>query len=365
MDILVFDMDGVLVKPVGYHRALQETVRLAGISSGIGPVELENEQVTQFEALGISSEWHSTALCMAVMVLEKQTGLTGEFKGSNSNQLLLDSLFEALATQPVHVSALHRGLAAIESLAEKYGVPADPSRNLIANSESIDLSPTLNWFQEMVLGSTRFAEIYQKKSQLQVESYLQHYDIALLTDFYAEKLLRWMAEPGNAAVIMTSRPSQGPSGFFGMPDADLGALLVGLNGLPLVGKGDLIWLANKTGYAVELIQKPSWKHALAALLAAAGMNLQTHLGYFESIPADAGFSGLQFLHNSTITVFEDTAAGIVSVQEIEKLLGDQGIQINLEKIGIAAEPAKIAALSEQDARVYADINQALASLDDF
>lgn len=74
MDILLFDMDGVLVNPRGYHRALHETVRLAGISTGIGAVDLEDEQVTQFEALGISSEWHSSALCMAVMVLEKQAG---------------------------------------------------------------------------------------------------------------------------------------------------------------------------------------------------------------------------------------------------------------------------------------------------
>ena len=365
MDILVFDMDGVLVRPVGYHRALQETVRLAGISSGIGPVELENEQVTQFEALGISSEWHSTALCMAVMVLEKQTGLTGQFRGSNSNQLTLDALFEALAVQPLHVSALHRGVAAVESLAEKFGVPVDPSRSLIANSESIDRSPTLNWFQEMVLGSINYAEIYQKKSQLKVESYLAQYDIALLSDFYAEKLSRWAAEPENAAVIMTSRPSKGPSGFFGMPDADLGAMLVGLNDLPLVGKGELIWLADKTGYAVELVQKPSWKHALAALLSACGRKLQTHLGYFDSVPADPGLPGLQFLHNSKISVFEDTPGGIVSLQETAKLLGDQGIRVTVEKIGIAAEPAKKAALSRQGARVYEDINQALAGLDDF
>jgi len=40
MDILLFDMDGVLLKPLGYHRALKETVRLAGISSGYGEVLL-------------------------------------------------------------------------------------------------------------------------------------------------------------------------------------------------------------------------------------------------------------------------------------------------------------------------------------
>jgi hypothetical protein len=365
MNILIFDMDGVLVKPMGYHRALQETVRLAGLSLGIGPVALENRQVTQFESLGISSEWHSTALCMAVMVLEKQTGLTGQFKQSNSDQLILDALFEALANQPVHISALLRGVTAIESLAEEYGLPTEPSRNLIANSESIDLSPTLNWFQEMVLGSKLYADIYQKESQLKVESYLQEYDIALLSDLYSGKIRRWEAEPENAAVVMTSRPSQGPSAFFGMPDAELGARLVGLSDLPLVGKGELIWLAHKTGYPVELIQKPSWKHALAAIITGCGRRLQAHLSYFESVPADPGFSGLQFLNESTITVFEDTPGGIVSMQETANLLADQGVQITVEKIGITNEPAKKKALSEQGARIYADINQALESLDDF
>ena len=33
MRILIFDMDGVLIEPHGYHRALKETVRLAGIAT--------------------------------------------------------------------------------------------------------------------------------------------------------------------------------------------------------------------------------------------------------------------------------------------------------------------------------------------
>ena len=42
MNIFLFDTDGVLVKPKGYHRALQETVRLAGISTGFGEVLLDD-----------------------------------------------------------------------------------------------------------------------------------------------------------------------------------------------------------------------------------------------------------------------------------------------------------------------------------
>jgi len=92
MDILIFDMDGVLVKPEGYHRALQETVRLAGISTQYGEVQLTDNQIAQFEALGISSEWHSSALCMAVMVVEKQSGMLRDNEHPRSGKLDLVDL---------------------------------------------------------------------------------------------------------------------------------------------------------------------------------------------------------------------------------------------------------------------------------
>jgi hypothetical protein len=365
MDILVFDMDGVLIRPEGYHRALHETVRLAGISTGNGSTDLDDKQVAQFEALGISSEWHSTALCMAVLALEKDAGLDRVFTQSNSGGLDLELLFQAIDAQPMHLSALERGVAAVELLAQKFDVPADPYRNMVARSESIDFSPTLNWFQELVLGSQEYSKIYKKQAQFQTESYLLSYDKSLLMANQSTKIMEWVAEPGHAAAIMTNRPSNGPAGFSGMPDAEMGAHLAGISDLPLVGKGEILWLADRTGQTVEQISKPAWKHAFLAVLAACGWKIQDGLNYFCRLPKDWEKSALQFLDGSTLCVFEDTPGGMVSAQEAANFLRDLGIRIEVKKIGIANEAAKQEALSAQKASVYADINTALASLDYF
>ncbi len=365
MEILIFDMDGVLIKPWGYHRALQETVRLAGISTGFGEVLLTDEQITQFEALGISSEWHSSALCMAVMVLEKQWVAVRENEHSQPVTLNLEDLFEAIAARPMQDPALQRGLAAIEGLAAKSDLPADFAGGIVAESESIQCSPTLNWFQELILGSENYTEIYQKKSQFQTESYLELYDERLLDEAQTDKVLRWADGSGHGAAIMTNRPSHGPSGFAGMPDAEMGSDIVGLAALPLVGKGEILWLAAHTGRQVEDFAKPTWKHAMAAILAASGWPVEESLKFVGEQPAEWKISALQYLHNSKVTVFEDTPGGMVAVQEAGDLLNGLGFRVEVQKIGIAEEMAKQSALTAHGAIVYRDINQALASLEDF
>jgi len=234
MEILIFDMDGVLLKPFGYHRALKETVRLAGISTGFGEVLLADEQIAKFEALGISSEWHSSALCMAVMALEKQKGITREEDQTQPIILDLEDLFVAISDRPMQDPALSRGLAAIERLAAKANVPADLVCWLVAQSESIQRSPTINWFQELVLGSESYTSTYQKRPQFETESYLKLYDERLLNEPQTERVLRWTDKPDHGAAIMTRRPSSGLPGFATAPDANMGAALVGLENLPIV-----------------------------------------------------------------------------------------------------------------------------------
>jgi len=362
MDILLFDMDGVLLKPWGYHRALQKTVRLAGIATGFGEALLADEQIAQFEALGISSEWHSSALCMAVMILEKQKGMVRKVKHSQSLILNLEDLFEAISAQPMQDSSLLRGQAAIKALATKSDVPVDLVRGLVAESESIQYSPTLNWFQELILGSENYTCIYHKKPQFRTESFLKLYDERLLNEVQANKVLRWADRSQNAAAIMTNRPSRGPSELAGMPDAKMGSDLVGLAALPLVGKGELSWLAARTGRQIERFSKPTWSHAMAAILVASGWLMEDSLMFVGKQPAEKESSALKYLHNSKVTVFEDTPSGLVAVQESSDLLNGMGIRVEVQKIGITEEVTKRSALSAQGATVYPDINQALASL---
>jgi len=337
MDILIFDMDGVLIKPRGYHRALKETVRQAGISTEFGEVVLSDTQIAQFEAVGISSEWHSSALCMAVMVLEKHKGVS-RGKGQDQPIILdLENLFAAIAAQPMQDPALSRGMAAISELAFQANVPAGQACLLVEKSESIELSPTMKWFQELILGSKKYTSTYQKKPQFGTESYLILYDKQLLNTPMAESVLRWMENPDHGAVIMTRRPSSDPQEIAGAPDADMGAELVGLEGLPIVGYRELCWMAEKTGRKVGELSKPAHEHALAAILVASGWSLEKSLTYFIKPSAEWEMSDLRNLNNSTIFVFEDTPVGMIAVQKAGDLLNLLGLQIEEKKIGIADE----------------------------
>ena len=365
MDILLFDMDGVLLKPLGYHRALKETVRLAGISSGYGEVQLADEQIAQFEALGISSEWHSSALSMAVMVLAKHKGQDRGNGNSRSFRLDLEELFEALAARPVGGMVIEHGVAAIEELATRANVPASLVRRLVTHSESIQHSATLNWFQELILGSALYERIYHKEGQLQTESYLELYDERLLSQPLAEGIIGWVAKPGHGAGIMTNRPSSGPPGFEIGPDAGIGAGLVGLDVLPVIGLGESSWLAAQTGREVRQVTKPAREHALVAILAASGWPLEQSLQFVGRGPTGWKASALQHLQESKITVFEDTPGGIISVQVAGETLNELGLRVEVRKIGIAEDGAKRSALAAQCAVVYPEINQALASLNDF
>ncbi len=358
MEIYLFDMDGVLLQARGYHRALQETVRLAGESLGRSDIHLSQAQIDRFEALGISSEWHSSALCLAVLMIEEQ-------KGIRSTGLDLQALFDAIEAQPLGQPALDRGLAAIAELANRKGVTLDGVAEVFARSESIEHSQTMNWFQELVLGSQVYQSLYRKPPRFSNSSYLQLYDERKLSPQNTERILTWADGNNCAAGIMTNRPSSGPPDFPGAPDAKMGAALVGLSELPLVGFGEITWLAERTGRETGTLTKPSWVHAMAAVVTALGCPLEDILRFIASQPEKWELSDLSRLHRSRITVFEDTPGGMLAVQAVQDLLANLGIELEVRKIGIAAEESKRAALAAQGAVVYPEVNLALASLEDF
>jgi hypothetical protein len=261
--------------------------------------------------------------------------------------------------------ALSRGLAAIERLAAKANVPADRVCWLVTQSESIQHSPTINWFQELVLGSECYTSTYQKKPQFETESYLKLYDERLLNEPQTERVLRWTDKPDHGAAIMTRRPSSGLPGFATAPDANMGAALVGLENLPIVGYGEICWLAAQTGREVIDLYKPAWEHALAAILAVSGWSLERSLTYVGKSLSEWDVSDFQDLNNSTIIVFEDTPGGMIAVQEAGDLLNIMGLQVKVQKIGIADEVSKQSTLFAQGATVYPNINKALENLNNF
>ena len=317
---LIFDMDGVLLAPRGYHLALQETVRLGADALGYSNTTLTDEHIAQFEGLGISSEWHSSAAALSMLAFD--------------GELSLGRLFESLKRQPAQIPARIRLERCIEE------ITGDAQR--IHESETL-ASPSYKIFQELILGSADFERIYGISSRLNVESYLLQFDKPLLETSTRERLLAWLEHSEHGCVVMTNRPSRE------MPDAEYGLRLVGLEGVPLVGYGDIEWLAEQVGEDASKLQKPYTVHALAALFAATGRDLQESLMDAHALRNDVDVD--------EIVVFEDTPAGLISVEKMGEFLG-----VSVKKIGIAPSAVKAGFLRAQGAQVFDDINGALGDV---
>ncbi len=324
---LIFDMDGVLLAPRGYHRALQETVRLGAEELGYPNTTLTDEHIAQFEGLGISSEWHSSAASLSMLAF--------------GGELSLGRLFELLKRQPVQIPARIRLERAVTE------ITGDAQR--IRESETIQ-SSSFKIFQELILGSADFERIYGIESSLNVESYLLQFDKSLLETSTRERLLAWLEHSEHGCVVMTNRPSSE------MPDAEYGLRLVGLEGLPLVGNNDIAWLATQVGGETADFLKPNAAHALAALLTSTGQSLQESLFGAYGLLNGAGVDGLAV---GEIVVFEDTPGGLISVGAMGEILQEKGLPVQVRKIGIAPSAVKAEFLRAQGAEVFDDVNCAL------
>ena len=336
-EIIIFDIDGVLLEPHGYHQALKDTVRMGAKEMGFD-VHLSDEDVARFEGMGISSEWHSCAACMSVLEI--------------SGRLKLGPLFESLKREQAQIPARIRLERAVKRLATDAGIdPAGPVAR-IQNSENIEAFP-LNIFQEMILGSAGFEEIYGLKSSLDVESYLLTNDLPLLGADARKRLFAWLQHPERGCGIMTNRPSRE------MPDAKYAQGLVGLDTVPVMGYGDMGWLAEKFGGETAEYSKPSPIHALAAALVSFGKDADDSL--LEAYAATKGdiSRDVARLDGYRFTVFEDTPAGVVSVGAMGDLLRGVGLNVDVKKIGITPSSVKAEFLRAQGAQVFGDVNVAL------
>ncbi len=233
--------------------------------------------------------------------------------------------------------------------------------SIVHNSESVEHSVTFNVFQEFVLGSTIYEQTYGKEPQLKDDSYLTMYDRSLLGHETREALLSWLEDPLHCAGIMTNRPSNSLLRRHGTPEAELGAALVGLDHLPIIGSGEMKWLAESKREDVGTLLKPAVYHGLSAILAASGLPIEESLLGSYSAISDERDLDFNHLDNGSVFVFEDTPAGILAVQSAAEALHSRGIRIRAEKIGLSLNPIKQNALEEVGAKVWDSIDDALIS----
>jgi hypothetical protein len=372
MNIFLFDMDGVLVEPLGYHYALVETVRLVAKSLGYGDILLTAQDIADFESAGVSSEWDSSAIYAALLLInawkiDPGLRLPDSFPAYRPfNQRLLPPDFPTLIRllgNPAlsQMRPLDRADHLFFSLNQGIQpLQKEILRSILINARASVNSLTHRTFQELVLGSATYTEIYHRPGYFNISSYLLQYDQPRLSPAWQRELAAWMEHPGNRAAIFTSRPSSPLPGAFSTPEAELGAELVGLEAVPIAGLGGLLWLAKKRNAGIQDFLKPSPVHALAALGLALGLPPADALQQAANLALKKKTGPIwNELHHSHVTIFEDTTGGLRSAQAAQAALEVVNITIHLKLCGITASPVKAQSLQSLGAATYPDINTAI------
>ena len=210
------------------------------------------------------------------------------------------------------------------------------------------------------MGSLEFSQTYNCASQLNTESIPQKYNQAALTSANLDKLIAWLKFNHHQAAIFTNRPSKPPDGIlrmFSTPEAELGAASIGLQQLPIIGAGSLVWLAEQKSQPAQAYIKPNPVHALAALQAAIGKPIPMALNLANDLANGSGdIAEWVPIKDSKIMAFEDSAGGLVSAKKAVQILDQNNIYTDLQLIGVSDQPTKVKPLAQIADQVITDIN---------
>jgi len=375
MKFLLFDMDDVLLKPGAYHRALMQTVRLVAAALGYGELNLSQADIQAFESAGVYSEWDTSAICTALMLetawnFDAAIQLPATVKVEQGRLLPMHAPEFSRFASRLKAPDLQdlRPLARAEHLLLYNQQRFTPSQSaqissILQTARAADGSLTHCTFQELVLGSAVYSQTYRRPAVLDAQSYLQSYDVPLLQPASVMSIRRWLEEPSHTAAIFTSRPSLPLPGVFSTPEAELGAALVGLENLPIIGLGSLLWLSQHRQAGQQAFVKPSPVHVLSALLLALGYPHLTCLQEAAALALDGAASFIwQELQGAEIAVFDDSPAGLGSAVSARACLAAAGLSLSMDLFGIASNSQKVAALESLGAQTYPDLTAALDSM---
>lgn len=369
LKILLLDMDSVLLTPRGYHLALQETTRLLGRALGFPGSAITQQEINQFEAVGITSEWETAAVFACLML---KTGWSAGLPLDLPNAPPLPApephalprpdllgFLKGLPTPTPGRRVLNDASRLLLSDLDQGSREARRIEHILATCRRLDGS-IVHWiFQELALGSPTFAETYGKAPYLHAPSYLLEHDKSNLDPAMTAMLLTWLGQPHHGGAIFTNRPSSSMDGYFDTPEAELGRALVGLDDLPIVGTGDLGWLASTQGADIGAYLKPSPVHALAGLARAAGIGQRVALEGALAIATGQLREPFNRLAGAVVFVFEDSAKGLASASEAGSLLGETGVSVTVNLLGVTDLPAKRARLQTYAPDIYPTLAEAL------
>ena len=364
--IILFDMDGVLLESKGYHQALQTSLKRIGLALGVPDLELTAHQIARFETLSVTNEWDTLAICTALTLLAvwQSDGdvRMKSLKPHPSKRYIILPDFDHLLDIFDDVGNLP-GHSAFKLICKNNPWLNDAQRQYLAEilyyCRDIYRSLTLPGHQETVIGSTAFARIYGLKPQFNIKSFLLEYDRPILTSKQYNNLQIWLSKPEHSAAFITNRPCSTPEDYLSAPEAEMGAKLIGLDHLPLLGSGLLSWYAStRCACNSHEFIKPNPVHTLAALKMSSGMDPGTSIEMAVSlIHGNGSVQDWSELMETRVVIFEDSTKGLRSGINAIKCLSALGIEIDLSLIGVSANAVKRQALKSLAHRIISNINE--------
>lgn len=382
--VLLFDIDGVLVEPHGYRMTTRTVLKRYTDRMGIDEQYQGDPMMDYFESRNITSEWDITGLCLAAILDAACAAVPG---------LDLPADLDA-ACDRIREAGAGLSLLDFTPVADRLGRPSGPAGTvseqayrmslpgvgdplyphlaghpllelLLERSRDLCASPVTRLFQQYALGSETFERLYRLPAELVTESYLGCYDIPLLEPELRTRLLDGWRSGALHLAVYTARSSgaRGAASLHGLalaPEAEMVLELVGLDGVPLVGGGQVERLSRETGQPASRFMKPSPVQALGAIGAALTRDEISSLIDAARWVADPGAPGLfAELPPLEIAVFEDSPGSIRAVKRAGEMLSAAGVPNRVRAYGISRSPVKLAALQEAGAALLPDINQAL------
>jgi phosphoglycolate phosphatase-like HAD superfamily hydrolase len=357
--LLLLDLDGTLIDDRAYRAAIDATVQRYAEQHGL-PVYLPTDaDVAVLHAHGFSNEWDSVAF------------LVGILYDARARQLQERPSYQAWTRKTAQYQGLPNERARDALLREAPAALHATLYALLDHVTDVEHTPTTRLFAETILGSDLFTQHYGLPPALNTPSLLEALDEPLLQPAGHDIIVT------HRSCIFTARPSLPPGHRFANgsgnsealippvhpPEAEIGLKLLRLEHLPMIALGHVQWLADQHRERVYDLTKPGPVQALAAMLAACGIEEQQALRAAYRLWKHGVYDPLyQGLHNQHVYVFEDNAGGVRACHTAASLLGTQGIQVTIHGMGIAVAEAKRMALLPVCDAVYPSVNEALADV---
>jgi hypothetical protein len=390
---LLFDIDGVLIEPKGYRKAVYDSIIYFLHEIGEEKISINEEIFTSFEAIGITSEWDMIPLFI-LCVIENSLDYNHPDKSITDIQGLTQFLQNKkhLPNNDDFISLINKfqlylsdGYSPSESIFKQFYIEENgkPFENIflytpwvvkdwIGNSRDFGKSIPLRYFQNLTLGSQLFQEISSLEPTIDTESYLSMYDRPLINN-ETHKMIKDYARKDDFYIsMMTARPSKNPGHeetidvMSCFPEAELAMQCLNMDDLACVGFGAMQYIGKLKGLSGDNFVKPSPVHAMTAILHAGGINIsEALLDAYEYLFNIKRNKVLEFFHKLSspieIFIFEDSIIGIQSLLKVHDALKSDGINIKFTAFGISTEINKIKALEKENASIFPTINEAFST----